>query len=357
MIDALRSLRGVFAIFIFLHHFYVNAGGESLFPAGGDCGVAFFFMLSGFVLCAGHARYIEAGRLSYRSFIVKRVARIYPLHVLCLCWAVVFAGFHAVIADVLNLFLLQSWVPVKEFYFSGNSVAWCLSDFMFFYCVFPCLAKIMCRRRLGFAITTIVVVAVYVGFLIRLVPDDMQDAIIYISPMTRLVDFVIGMNAWLAYSRLREIGKVASAPQILQYILKLFAIALLIVTVFLWSKVPQCYALSAIWWVCMFVLIVLYALYGSPLLCCKPLLNFGNISFSFYMVHVLCITTTEILCVKLDIYLSPYAKLAAALSLAIAVATLLYYLYEKPLNSTINTLFNSSSQSKYNEKIVSGKHD
>lgn len=46
-IDALQSLRGIFAVFIFFHHLDV-------FPAGGDVGVVFFLMLSGFVMTYGY---------------------------------------------------------------------------------------------------------------------------------------------------------------------------------------------------------------------------------------------------------------------------------------------------------------
>lgn len=45
MILPLQSLRGIFALFIFFHHIIFN--GKSLFMAGGDFGVAFFFILSG----------------------------------------------------------------------------------------------------------------------------------------------------------------------------------------------------------------------------------------------------------------------------------------------------------------------
>lgn len=39
MISSLQSLRFIFAIMIFIHHYTVN--GEGLFDAGGTCGVSF----------------------------------------------------------------------------------------------------------------------------------------------------------------------------------------------------------------------------------------------------------------------------------------------------------------------------
>ena len=49
------SERYIFAVFIFFHHLDV-------FPAGGDVGVVFFLMLSGFVMTYGYgARVLEEG--------------------------------------------------------------------------------------------------------------------------------------------------------------------------------------------------------------------------------------------------------------------------------------------------------
>ena len=61
MLISLQALRGIFAIFIFLNH----AAG---FDAGGDVGVAFFFILSGFVLCNGYESRICERQISFRGF-------------------------------------------------------------------------------------------------------------------------------------------------------------------------------------------------------------------------------------------------------------------------------------------------
>ena len=316
-------MRGVFALAIFLHHFYPCGDGKSLFPAGGDCGVAFFFMLSGFVLCAGYAKRVEAGTFACGRYLVKRLARIYPLHLLCLCWAVAIAGWHMPkLAGVLNLLLLQSWLPVKDIYFSGNAVAWCLSDLLLFYCLFPMLSKAAVRRTKIFIGVAVSVSVMYVLFVVPNVPESLCDALIYINPLSRLLDFALGMCAWFLYDKLRGVEKVNSLPSAYRHMLKTVAVALVVITVLLWSKVPQCYALSCLWWPAMFALIIVFALYNSRLLNYPPLFYFGNISFSFYMVHVLCIKTFAILYLKLGIHLPPYAELMAAMAASIAIAAL-----------------------------------
>ena len=79
MIGSLQSLRGIFAIMIFLHHFPIN--GKGWFDAGGPCGVDFFLILSGFVLCVGYENKVLSSDFHYRHFIFKRLIRVYPLHI------------------------------------------------------------------------------------------------------------------------------------------------------------------------------------------------------------------------------------------------------------------------------------
>ena len=79
MIGSLQSLRFIFAIMIFLHHFTGN-GGVGLFEAGGSCGVSFFMILSGFVMSVGYFEKVQLPSFNYTSFIGKRLIRVYPLH-------------------------------------------------------------------------------------------------------------------------------------------------------------------------------------------------------------------------------------------------------------------------------------
>ena len=70
MIKSLQSLRGVAAIMIVAHHFGFNSGMVDSF---GDCAVAIFMMLSGFVLTLGYHERVAAGyHIPFRNFMLKR---------------------------------------------------------------------------------------------------------------------------------------------------------------------------------------------------------------------------------------------------------------------------------------------
>ena len=82
MIATLQSLRFVFVMLIFLSHF--DYKDIHALDAGGDCGVAFFFLLSGFVLSLGYGPQISEGSFSFGRFLKRRLLKCYPLHILCL---------------------------------------------------------------------------------------------------------------------------------------------------------------------------------------------------------------------------------------------------------------------------------
>lgn len=148
-IDAIQSLRYLYAVLIFLHHFNFNGtiNCESL----GPCGVSFFLVLSGFVMSFGYEEKVLSENFKTGTFLLKRLTRIYPLHIMCLLiWLVLHISYiinlkHLAVTGI-NVLLLQSWIPVKSVYFSCNAVSWCLSDLLFFYAMFPLLARILNGR-------------------------------------------------------------------------------------------------------------------------------------------------------------------------------------------------------------------
>ena len=139
MIVTLQSLRFVFVMLIFLSHFsYQDI--EAL-DAGGDCGVTFFFLLSGFVCSLGYGTKIETGQFSYFRFLWRRIRKFYLLHLLCLVFFLVVSMSSIDVKVLLNLLLLQSWVPDSDYYFSCNSVSWFLSSLLCCYLLFPLIYR------------------------------------------------------------------------------------------------------------------------------------------------------------------------------------------------------------------------
>lgn len=75
----LQSMRFIFCILIFICHF-LESTGKLHFYYGGDAGVTFFFILSGFVLSMGCGASIKNGTFKYVQFLRKCLTKIYPLH-------------------------------------------------------------------------------------------------------------------------------------------------------------------------------------------------------------------------------------------------------------------------------------
>lgn len=79
-INTFQGARFIFVLFIFLSHcVMVNL---NTFEFGGECGVAFFFTLSGFVLSWGYGRNVQERTFHHRRFLWRHLSGLYPLHLL-----------------------------------------------------------------------------------------------------------------------------------------------------------------------------------------------------------------------------------------------------------------------------------
>ena len=166
-------------------------------------GVSFFFILSGFVLTYVHPR-IDGG-MEFARFWVARLARIWPLHIFTLVVVLIVQPFgrnpfkHFFSEFFLNLFLLQSWAPIRRVAMSFNFVSWSISVELFFYLVFPFLLPLVFRMP---GKTFLGAVALYVlvacGGAVLGLPDiknpgmPSYDAFLF-CPVLHLYQFVLGM--------------------------------------------------------------------------------------------------------------------------------------------------------------------
>lgn len=158
-IDALTSVRGVFALWIVIYHFWNDL--LCLFPVcdflspiarSGHLAVPGFFILSGFVLSYNYSNsFFELSWKKYFNFLTLRLARIYPVHIftLLIVLAMVLVsklkGYeldwngYTTVQFVENVFLVQTWDP--DFVLNWNYPSWSISSEWFAYLFFPLLLQ------------------------------------------------------------------------------------------------------------------------------------------------------------------------------------------------------------------------
>ncbi|WP_372967384.1 acyltransferase family protein [Microbacterium sp.] len=207
-LDSLTSLRWWAALAVFFFHVrnVVPLPG----PIGeiaryGNFGVAFFFILSGFVLTWSWRPTVGVGTFYWRRF-----ARIYPLHIVTLLIAI--PVFYSVSPDpdqtwvkpldiavlVLCALLLQGWSRDPAVLFAGNPAAWTLTAEMFFYAMHPFITRVLRLLNSRAALWTavgILALSVLARTLMVLDPSGWLAGLPW--PVLRLNEFVIGMClAW-----------------------------------------------------------------------------------------------------------------------------------------------------------------
>ena len=202
MIKPLTSLRFIFAFLVFMSHnnLFPNAVDSFLWHIfrEGYAGVSFFFMLSGFILAYTYQQRLLERSVTIHSFYIARIARIYPLHLSTLFISLFFIKFFSSVSAGsifnlgLNAFLLQSFVPGKEFLF--NAVSWSLSDEAFFYAMFPIIVfsipKIG-KKRATLLLVTGLLIIMATAYLLRNSPSEHW--VLYINPLFRIFDFSLGI--------------------------------------------------------------------------------------------------------------------------------------------------------------------
>lgn len=303
-LDSLTALRFGAALLVFVLHVYVYvwyAGGDmEQVPFGAVAlrsalaGVSFFFLLSGFVL-TWSAREEDTPR----TFIRRRLAKIYPNHLVTwvvalalLLWAGEQVG---ALRALSTLLLVEAWIPHPEVGLGVNPVSWTLACELFFYLCFPYLHRLIARirpERLWYwAAGCLGAIAVVPLVIMAVTPAEpkggpfqttlLQTWLTYNFPPVRLLEFVLG----ILLARIVITGR---------WYPKRLGLALIAVPLgFLASmQVVFPYLVTAILAVPLAMMVLASAhsdITGSPGLRRRSWIWLGDISFAFYMTHVLVI--------------------------------------------------------------------
>jgi peptidoglycan/LPS O-acetylase OafA/YrhL len=354
-IRSLTSIRFFAAMAVVIYHFEIYAGVSTadftyLF-ANGSLAVDFFFVLSGFILWYSYRSQIESGRFLYSDFVVKRFARLYPLHL------VTTLGFLALLA----LFLVAGLDPndwrrydpaVLPLHFTmthawfdtgadtevlpWNGPSWSISAEWFAYvAVFPVLAVALRRIRRG-VVALWLGVAFFAAFVAvhDLVFDrDLFKRTIDAAILRILPEFALGA-ALCRFSSDWRIPRAAARP--------LYYAALAGALGMLHAVDPHAGLPHAVTVLCFGALIValhqLALLNRSGALDAAVLRYGGEISYSIYMTHALVGAVWfngARLAAPGFAADRPVVALAVGVVLVVAASAVLYHVVEVPARRRI----------------------
>ncbi|MBQ9669132.1 MAG: acyltransferase [Prevotella sp.] len=273
---SIQALRFVFVMMIFMSHFSYR--GFTTFEAGGDCGVAFFFLLSGFALSMGYGRSISEGTFNLKRYVRRRLTKVYPLHLLTLALFLVIFRPEINQRLPLNALLLQSWVPDDSYYFSYNGVSWFLSSLLFSYLLFPLAYRHANRRTLTVAL--IICAIVYI-----VVPYSQVNALLYVFPPVRFIDFFLGIMLYKFCA-----GRQPVTTWWAEIVLVLLLILALAVYPFTDAKLRN----APLYWLVLLPFIYVFIQQRGPLSACLQWRVFqwlGSLSMPVFMLHPIVFRT------------------------------------------------------------------
>jgi peptidoglycan/LPS O-acetylase OafA/YrhL len=224
-LPSLTSLRGLAALWVVLYHYEViyfsqlNPSNYTHLLEKGYLAVDLFFMLSGFVLTHVYRRAFTVNVAKhYRDFLLSRVARLYPLHILVLLLFLTTAltsqliqyiatgifqdipleGPRSLAALAANLFMLQGLGAGQ---LSWNYPAWSISIEFIAYLFFPFILPPIWQASSIFKVGAATFLIAALGFFTYFNSDDFNQ---WDGPQTMLRCLPEFMLGTLLYSAFRN---------------------------------------------------------------------------------------------------------------------------------------------------------
>ncbi len=334
-VPELDGLRGIAITSVLIHH---HLAPISL--SGGFLGVDLFFVLSGFLITSLLlAEFAETNRVSLRSFYMRRLLRLGPALSIYLVITFLVAYFTQSISIVRQLKL----IAITVFYFTNwrmalgwdsaldpTAITWSLSIEEQFYLVWPllltaCLALKLKRRFITGGLAIVILGIVVHRYALLESGADLTR--LYYGSDTRADALLVGCVFGLLNSkmvRLRHNAWLLNTAALLSAV----ALGFLILTsnfgdLFLYRGGFT--AIAIISGVLIYVAANAPPRALSAALRFPPLIWLGHISYGLYLWHWLVVREVSLYSLG---RLEPTAKLA----LAIGIAAISFYFFERPIN-------------------------
>lgn len=312
----------------------------------GYLGVTFFFVLSGFVLTWSARPGLPAS-----TFYWRRVARIWPAHMVALLLAIpVFYTFAPIPPGsflkpfdlgvlLLSVVLLQAWSANPVILFSGNPAAWTLTCEAFFYALHPWIMRVLVPlTKRGALLLAGGAVAYAFAYRLGILawPTSWLGAVPL--PVQRLPEFVLGMGlAWAIRSgwrpRIHPLVGIASLGGVVGLVLVSYRMAGSAFFASLPSFTNELFTIA-----CGIAIVSLAAraLKGRrSFFESKIQVRLGEWSFAFYLVHA---TFIYLFVTIFGVQAPSWANLAwypVLLAIDLVAAWALHRFVEKPLEKRI----------------------
>lgn len=293
--EVLDSLRGIAACWVVLFH--IPSTGH-LWPIAffqhGFLAVTFFFVLSGFVISVSYGDKLARGGSSVTAFMLKRLGRIYPLHLLALAvplaWELLrlatdiptvrngapFTGFTAPQGLFWNIVLLQDVQPERTW----NAPSWSIGVEFWTYLLFALTLAVLRVRSLTLAAILLLLPFAFFLVMTKVHPIVLPREIKNITDCAGA--FGVGVLVYqLRRSRVWQPVKRLSSSTMTLIELLIFILVLVMGQVF-GGKLSNLV-------LPMFGLVVAVFAQQAGLLSrglrTKPMLLLGTLSYSIYMMH------------------------------------------------------------------------
>lgn len=148
-LNSARFFASFYVLIFHIHYFSglrVNVYIHNII-ASGYLAVDFFFVLSGFIIAYNYFEIFNEDFKSYKMFIVKRLARIYPVHLITTLFALVLLLIIKAFGEefyqdstnfrdlIYKIFLIDAWIGSDQLTY--NQPSWSISAEFFVYCLFP----------------------------------------------------------------------------------------------------------------------------------------------------------------------------------------------------------------------------
>lgn len=344
-LPGLTGARGVAAWLVVLYHIREGLSAAALPDlvavfAKFYLAVDFFFMLSGFVLWLNYGEALRRGGLSVvPRFLARRIARIWPLHLVILAGAVAFAlvleaagkgdplryPWHEL---PLHILLMQNWGLTSAL--AWNDPAWSISCEWAAYLLLPLLAFAVDWRRMPTAILVALIAALALALHVWMASSGaamLGEDIPRFGLPRALVGFVVGTIVCALWTRFRDTRGAAAIG---------FALAAVMAAA--WRLgVPETLAVLPLFACLLFALARIAADPANPLTS-RALVYLGEISYATYLVHFLAYVGFKLLFVA-DPRAVPLPLLALFLVATLAASAILYHFVELPAQHRLRRLF------------------